>query len=224
MKTILPISDLHSSKDIVSKLSAKFNGEHIDFITISGDVLEKNSDYNLTIFIEMLEAFPGAKIVFISGNHDYAPYKARINNLGLFKDVFYLENEIKTIDGVVFYGCPLSTPFLQWNYMKQDYQIAQVLESTMMGDIDVALFHQPPKGFGDTVTQRFVTGDPLGSDAILYAINKWQPKYAFFGHIHSADHTLTKINEITYGKNVSVVDEYYVINIDHIELIYMETE
>ena len=222
MKTILPISDIHSDKDVIDMLIAKFKDQHIDFITISGDVLEKNSDYNLVTFKMLLDAFPMSQIVFIAGNHDYHSYKLLVKALNLDDKVHYLENESKVIDGVKFYGSPLSTPFCDWNHMKPEDQIYQVLDSTMSNDIDVALFHAPPHGYGDVVTQRFVDGKCLGSYAILKAIKKFIPTYAFYGHIHSADHSLMNICEKTMGKNVSLLDEYYTANIDHIEIVQIE--
>ncbi len=215
-KVLLPISDLHSEANIY-EIIKNFMGQHIDFITISGDILEKYSDYNLMIFKELLDLFPMAKIVFISGNHDYHNYSPMITAQGLEDKVFYLENEIKVIDGVKFYGCPFSTPFMNWNHMRDEDQIADVLEATMDHDIDVALFHQPAYGFGDVVGQRFVTGENLGSHAILNAINKWQPRYCFVGHIHSGDHTTIQMNGATLYKNVSVLNEYYARDIDHLE-------
>jgi len=216
---ILPISDVHSDIDLVKEICAKFKGKKIDFVTISGDILEKGSDYNLTIFKIILNAFKNCKIVFISGNHDYHQYSNLIKMAGLQDQVIYLENEVKVIDGLKFYGSPLSTPFYDWNYMKPDEQIKQILDCTMEHGIDIALFHQPPFGHGDIVTQRFVTGEHLGSHAILKAIDTFMPRYAFYGHLHTGDHTLQNINEVTQGQNVACLDEYYAGDIQHLQII-----
>jgi Icc-related predicted phosphoesterase len=220
--TILPISDIHSDALLIDQLIDKYANTHIDFVCIAGDVLESNSDPNLTLLENIQSAF-NADVVFISGNHDYWHYAQKIKELRLDR-VHYLFNEVKTIKDVVFYGSPHSTPFCNWNYMMNDNMIWQCLKSTMTENIDVALFHQPPYGYGDVVTQRRVSNEKLGSHSILKAINAFKPRYVFYGHIHSGNHVAQSINEITIGKNVACLNEFYDVDIQHIETFDINIE
>lgn len=228
-KMILPISDIHSHRKSVVKGIKEIIKSYIpvDYITISGDVLEsRNTPEDFKELMDLLLSINSyIKVVFISGNHDYLDYSDLIAKYNLGDRVHYLMNELKVIDGIPFYGSPLSLPFGNWNYMLDEAGIAATLQATMSRNIAVALFHSPPYCHGDLVDNDFGGADRdkhVGSKAILNAINCFMPRYAFYGHIHEGDHTLTKINRFTYGKNVSFLDGDYQITdktLNSIELI-----
>lgn len=213
-KIILPISDVHSQYALVLGIL----GHNIrtqcpdlcpDFITISGDLFEAGTmEYTFIQFVKACDNInTNAKIVIVSGNHDYLDYSDIIKRYELGDRVFHLFNECKTIDGVTFYGCPHTTPFMNWNYMMDDKRIGDILFNTMcdvgIGKIDVALFHSPPRGFGDEVGDE---RDNVGSETVLEALLHFKPRFAFWGHIHCGNKKVLKIGKNTIGKNVSVMD------------------
>jgi Icc-related predicted phosphoesterase len=232
VKTILPISDIHGTFRVAGILAkgvrdatwVAVDCDRIDFITISGDISVGNRDWNLVVLRDFLVSFPNAKVVFISGNHDTIKFHNRILDLGLQNELIYLENQIKCVDGVTFYGCPFSLPFMDWNFMRSEDQIDFVLSNTMTDNIDVALFHTPPYGYSDytRAVGEYPEG-PAGSKSVLNAINKYKPRFAFWGHIHEWGGQEFHLNEITVGRNVSVLDSSYDICTDHLKTFSVET-
>ncbi len=65
------------------------------------------------------------------------------------------------------------------------------------GDLDILVHHQPPYGFLDQVggaAPKHWQGKHAGSKIILNYIRRYQPQYAFCGHIHEGE-GMVKIGE-----------------------------
>jgi len=82
------------------------------------------------------------------------------------------------IDGVSFWGLGGGSPTTQWpwSYDLSEEEAERALESCP-GGLDVLVLHSPPKGYLDGHRS-------LGSEALLRAIERVQPRVAVCGHIH----------------------------------------
>ncbi len=86
------------------------------------------------------------------------------------------------IDGTQFFGLGAGIPITPWDWsfdLDED-QAAERLAACPEGAVLVV--HSPPKGHCDTSS----SGDHLGSEAILEAIEAKHPPLAVCGHIHEA--------------------------------------
>jgi Icc-related predicted phosphoesterase len=86
------------------------------------------------------------------------------------------------VDGVAFYGLGAGVPSTPWSW---SFDLDEAEAEAMLADCPeggVLVVHSPPKGHAD---QRG-SGDHLGSEAILAAIERCQPRYAVCGHIHES--------------------------------------
>ena len=86
------------------------------------------------------------------------------------------------IDGTQFFGLGAGIPITPWDWsfdLDED-QAAERLSACPEGAVLVV--HSPPKGHYDTSS----SGDHLGSEAILEAIEVKHPPLAVCGHIHEA--------------------------------------
>jgi len=100
-----------------------------------------------------------------------------------------LHGEGTEIDGVRFFGLGAGVPITPWDWsfdLDED-EAAQRLAGCPEGAVLVV--HSPPKGHCDESG----TGDHLGSQAILEAIETKRPRVAVCGHIHESWGTESEI-------------------------------
>ena len=94
--------------------------------------------------------------------------------------------------------------------MRSDEKLAQYYDNIPEG-LDILLTHDAPdiQGCGK-ITMGQWAGENAGNKPLAKAIKKKEPRYVFFGHIHTATHTLTKVyRKNTYIRCVSILDEGY---------------
>lgn len=112
---LLILSDLHNEYEVMPSIGkdggVDAQADHADVVVLAGDIHEATSAISWA-----REAFPNKPIVQVAGNHEYwgwTPEEA----LDLMReqarrlDVYFLENESVTIDGVRFLGCTLWTDY-----------------------------------------------------------------------------------------------------------------
>ena len=188
-----------------------------------------------TVFVEWVRSLPFAdknsKVVFIAGNHDFFLYQEPNPNKGDYSSIYtdilkpcdghlvYLEDdeyifEKETEDGKVeslkIYGTPWCKIFGSWAFMRDNQKLEQYYDNIPEG-LDILLTHDAPdiQGCGK-ITMGPWAGENAGNKVLAAAIKKKEPKYVFFGHIHSANHSLTKVyRKDTRIRCVSILDESY---------------
>jgi Icc-related predicted phosphoesterase len=102
-----------------------------------------------------------------------------------------LDGETAEIGGLVFgfVGGGLRTRYRTPNEIDEEEYAAKV---EALGPVDVLCSHIPPavpELLYDVVARRF----ERGSEALLEAIRRTQPRYALFGHVHQPLHGRTRI-------------------------------
>ncbi len=102
-----------------------------------------------------------------------------------------LDGETAEIGGLVFgfVGGGLRTRYRTPNEVDEEEYAAKV---EALGPVDVLCSHIPPavpELLYDVVARRF----ERGSEALLAAIRRTQPRYALFGHVHQPLHGRTRI-------------------------------
>ena len=188
-----------------------------------------------TTFVEWVMNLPfknkDSKVIFIGGNHDYYLYNEPNPNKGGYSSIYtdilkpcegrlvYLEDDEyiftkETEDGkfesLKIYGTPWCKTFGRWAFMRDDKKLEQ-LYSFIPEGLDILLTHDAPdiQGCGK-ITMGPWAGENAGNKVLAKVIKKAEPKYCFFGHIHSASHSLTKVyKKNTYIRCVSILDEEY---------------
>ena len=104
-----------------------------------------------------------------------------------------LHGQSAAIDGTTFFGLGAGIPITPWDWsfdLDED-QAAERLAACPEGAVLVV--HSPPKGHCDTSS----SGDHLGSEAILEAIETKRPPLAVCGHIHEAWGAEDEVGETT---------------------------
>ncbi len=182
-----------------------------------GDVFIQAGDidvYNVSDAIrynKWLGRLPHKHKLIVGGNHDQwlaentMDYKRSVLSNGT-----YLENSGVEIDGVKFWGSPITPTFNDWFFMADRGESIARYWDLVPEDTDVIITHGPPKNILDAAP-RGCWFDYVGCEDLLKKIKRIKPKIHFFGHIHFS----AGIEEKHGVKfcNVSVMDEkYQVVN------------
>jgi len=144
--------------------------------------------------------------IFCAGNHDFLferePQYARSL---IPPNVMYLENSGATIEGVKFWGSPITPYFHDWAFNRYASAIGRHWEA-IPSDTDVLITHGPPFG----VLDRVDGGEPVGCPQLLTEIvNRIRPQVHVFGHIHEGYGVATLRDLSTVFCNASVCDRQY---------------
>lgn len=188
-----------------------------------------------TVFVKWVLELPFAdassKVVFIGGNHDFYLHNEPNPNHGDYSSIYtdilkpcggratYLEDdeyvfekplEDGRIESLKIYGTPWCKVFGRWAFMRPDEKLAKYYDNIPEG-LDILLTHDAPdiQGCGK-ITMGQWAGENAGNKVLAKAIKQKEPKYVFYGHIHTAPHTLTKVyKKNTHIRCVSLLDEGY---------------
>lgn len=195
---IAAVSDLHGFLPEIPEC---------DYLIIAGDIcgsskLIAQKRFINNEFMSWLRKLNTRKNIVVAGNHDLifqdAPYM--IDNWP--DNTVYLQDSGCEIDGLIVYGTPWQREFCNWAFNLPEKKLQYVWDN-IPEDVDILVTHSPPYGYGDFNYE----GEKLGSPSLTARIEKIQPKYHFFGHIHEG-YGVYKCG-CTICANVSLVDRFY---------------
>lgn len=212
---ILHLSDTHN-----------FFEPHYQY-DISADVVVHTGDaecytaIDFYKFVEWFKLFPVLYKIYVAGNHDKFIYE----NKKLCKEVFdeagiiYLDKEEVVIDGIKFYGEPMTPRFGNWYFMADRGKMAKHW-NLVPNDVNVLLTHGPAKGVLDLSENRQGGLEMCGCTALKNRIKDLKElKLNCFGHIHNnknITNTGTRnINGVIYSNSASVEDARFDKGIIH---------
>ncbi|MCX8515129.1 MAG: metallophosphatase domain-containing protein [Burkholderiales bacterium] len=192
---IVCISDTHCQHQQIALPAA-------DMIIHAGDFTMNGTLAQINQFFTWFSALDYKYKLVVAGNHDSGMEQHR-DSIIIPDNVIYLENEARVIAGIKIWGSPISTPFFNWAFMwplKQRQQLYKQIED----DVDIIVNHGPPLGTLDCTFNGINTGCP----ELFKAIERVQPKYCIFGHIHERYGT-AQIGA-TKCVNVACLNRHYV--------------
>jgi hypothetical protein len=152
-----------------------------------------------------------------------------------FKQVFFNQDKITYLKdectallpdecdrNVIIYGTPYCKQFGNWSFMREEESLKEIY-SMIPNDIDILLTHDAPDlnelgtihEFNWNYNQTKINA---GNKILAKEILKKKPKYAFCGHIHSGNHTLTDLNGIKVANVSRMNEKYEPVN----EVLYIE--
>lgn len=180
-----------------------------DVIVFAGDMCCWSSFQEVNKFFQFISKLDYKYKLVVGGNHDIPLEKERIL-IDIPDNVIYLKNNGVEIDGVKFWGSPITPTFFDWAFMKdRGPDIAQHWQ-TIPNDTDVLITHGPPMDVLDLCKDGHV-----GCYDLMERIKVVRPKVHIFGHIHEGAGQL-EIDETRFI-NASILDGRY-------KLKYLPTE
>lgn len=167
--------------------------EGVDVIVHSGDCsnyFEVNqNELEVFNFMNWYERIPVKHKIYVAGNHDTSIERKRVKKKD-FEDrgLIYLENSEVVIDGVKFYGSPITPTFNQWAFMKARDKTHEVWKA-IPNDTDVLIVHGPPKGVRDLSFDRHGQLEFCGCRSLARRCYELRHslKLVCFGHIHDME-------------------------------------
>lgn len=151
-----------------------------DVLIHAGDFCKSGSLHEVAEFNDYLGLLPHRHKIVVAGNHDWAfendPEAAQY----LLTNAIYLQDQSIEIEGYRFYGSPWQPEFFSWAFnLQRGAEIRQKWDLIPSG-LDVLITHGPPQGYCDEIFK----GKRVGCEELLKAVQRVQPRYHVFGHIH----------------------------------------
>src|SRR5690606_1344256 len=198
---IVAISDTHGKHRDLQPLPKG------DVLIHSGDVSRGGTKEQRTDFLKWFAAQNHTHKIFIAGNHDFFFEQANpeeINSI-IPDGVIYLNDSGMKINGVQFWGSPITPWFNNWAFNRDRGDEIKKHWELIPDDTNVLITHGPPFGILDET----VYGNRTGCEDLLLRVDQVKPKFHIFGHIHE-DYGNFKKGETSFV-NASVLDDWYVM-------------
>lgn len=187
-----------------------------DMIIHAGDFSNVGRLPEIQSFLDWYTTLPHAYKLLVGGNHDFLLERSPAIFQSLLPDnIIYLENEAIEIEGIRFWGSPITPFFFNWAFNRHRGPKIQRYWNKIPEDVDVLITHGPPKGFGDVT----VRGDVVGCEDLLDRVLEVKPKYHIYGHIHEGygiyptKHT-TFVNASNMDEKYQMVNKAVVLNVE----------
>ncbi|MCB2109766.1 MAG: metallophosphoesterase family protein [Defluviimonas sp.] len=168
---VLAFSDLHL--DIAARDRILAAAGNADLIVGAGDFASRRE--GLESFVAPFGALAG-KAVFVAGNNE------TVDELRAATPVRVLHGETISMGGLRIAGLGAAVPPLPplpW----ASFDLTEEMATRLLDGIetaDILISHSPPKG----VCDRHARIGPIGSDAVLAAARRLEPRYLLCGHVH----------------------------------------
>lgn len=150
----------------------------------AGDVSGRGSEREIRLFLDWFSSLPYMHKVLIAGNHDFffeVAAKEEIDALiAEYPGITYLNDSGATIEGIKFWGSPITPYFHNWAFNRFHNEIQPHWDLIPNG-IDVLITHGPPHGILDKVRYDNLT---VGCPKLRAKVKEIKPKVHVFGHIH----------------------------------------
>jgi len=198
---ILATGDLHGDKKAAERLAEKAEKENVDYTIITGDF-----SFGGTYFDNLIGPFAkrNKKVLLIPGNHETV---ATVKFLeAKYSNVFNMhDNAIKKDHLGIFGVGSANIGMFQmpeekiFKSLEKNWKKIKGLEKTIM------VTHVHPTG---TLMEQFTNFFP-GSDAVRFAIEKFQPTIALCSHVHEAhglEEKIGKTRVINVGKEGKIIE------------------
>jgi Icc-related predicted phosphoesterase len=172
---LLAFSDLHRDLDQASSLVER--SSEADAVIGAGDFASVHEGLEETI--DALSGISAPTIVVPGNNETEDALRAACDG---WEAATVLHGEATEVDGTQFFGLGAGIPITPWDWSFDLDEESAAERLSRCPEGAVLVVHSPPKGHCDTSS----SGDHLGSEAILEAIELERPPLAVCGHIHEA--------------------------------------
>src|SRR5579875_1559304 len=164
------ISDTHNKNAFFTH----YLKEGGDVIVCCGDITNKGEEPELIRFIKWYDQLPFRHKILIAGNHDFIFEQAPTVAQRLLKatNIIYLQNEATTIDGIKFYGSPITPYYFNWAFNRHRGEEIKKYWDKIPADTNVLITHGPPYGILDKTTK----GINAGCAELLKVVQRIKPQ------------------------------------------------
>lgn len=151
----------------------------------AGDVSGRGTAGEIRDFLDWFSKLPYMHKILIAGNHDFlfeTMPETAAEILAEYPGITYLNDSGATIEGIKFWGSPITPYFHNWAFNRFANEIGEHWALIPEGT-DVLITHGPPHGILDETARE---GLHVGCPSLLEKVKEIKPKIHVFGHIHEA--------------------------------------
>lgn len=172
---IVFLSDTHTCHDNIDVPDG-------DVLIHAGDMSWDGKLDAVLNFNQWLESLNHNKKIFVPGNHDFCFEEKNKQNeaINSLTEAECLIDKSFTIGDVEVWGAPWQPKFFNWAFNKKRGKSLRKKWNLIPETTDILVTHGPPRGIGDRVS----FGDRVGCQELRKRIDKVEPDYHLFGHIH----------------------------------------
>lgn len=195
---IVAISDTHGQHD-------KLLLPDGDILIHAGDISNKGEDFEIPDFLFWFDKQNFKSKIFIAGNHDFFFERHPEEEIAKLvpNGIIYLKDSGTEIDGVKFWGSPVTPWFFNWAFnRRRGHEIARHWD-LIPDDTDILITHGPMFRRLD----KNKDGQHLGCKDLFLRSQELNLKAHIFGHIHE-DHGIMEKEKVKF-LNASVVNAKY---------------
>lgn len=181
---LLAFSDLHVDLGRAEELARR--SSEVDVVVGAGDFASVHRGLEQTIAALAVVEKP---TVLVPGNNETE--EALRSACASWGAARVLHADSSETNGITFYGLGAGVPVTpwDWSYDLTEDEASTLLEGCPEGSVLVS--HSPPRGHCD----RSGSGEHLGSEAVLRAVEERRPRLVLCGHIHESWGETSKIGE-----------------------------
>lgn len=176
---ILAFSDLHRSDQKAASLVERAGADEVDLVIGAGDFASQHE--GLDEAITSLSSITKPTLLVPGNNETADALRDAVSKAG-WTSAQVLHGDSATVEGQEFFGLGAGIPTTPWDW---SFDLTEDEATEALNDCPegaVLIVHSPPKGHCD----QSGSGDHLGSEAIVAAIEARKPPLAVCGHIHEA--------------------------------------
>jgi len=180
-----------------------------DVIVHAGDISAHGTSSDLDDFLNWFGKQNFKHKLFIAGNHDtfLEQEPADVLSRSEAANVRYLNDSGIEIDGVRFWGSPITPRFFDWSFMREPGADIDKHWRLIPENTQILVTHGPVWGVLDLVDRGEGETENTGCEFLARRVEQVQPRYHVFGHIHEG-YGQEKKGTTTY-LNVSTMDKHY---------------
>lgn len=220
MPRIVCISDTHLAHE-----EGKINIPDGDILIHAGDATYRGTSYEIFKFAKWFASLPHKHKIFVSGNHDFGFERDNKRAVSILKGldpqyfpdskdngIIYLQDSGVELEGLKIWGSPWQPWFFDWAFNLQRGAEIKAKWDLIPEGTDIVITHGPPYGFGDRVP----SGELVGCEDLLGALNRIKPKLHVCGHIHCGHGMYTTPAGVTIANAAICDEEYKGVNAPHV--------
>jgi len=201
-RTLVCISDTHGAHASVVLPAG-------DILIHAGDVTAHGTENDLIAFLDWFGSCDFRHRVFVAGNHDSFPERSPTRTARLAREagVIWLNDTGCNLNGVSFWGSPITPRFQNWAFMRDPGADIEAHWNRIPAHVDVLITHGPAHGILDEVERPGGLIENTGCPSLLAALDRVRPSVHLFGHIHEGYGLVERAGIRHY--NISTMNQGY---------------
>lgn len=218
---ILAISDTHGKHEQMKKYVGEL--PQADIIVHAGDISSQGHRYEVEKFLEWFSGLTQySHRIMIAGNHDFLfEEEPSIAESMIPENIIYLNDSGVTVDGIKFWGSPVSPRFFDWAFNRDRGDDIKKHWDLIPNDSDVVITHGPAEYILDYVIR---SQEYVGCKDLALKLEEIEPMAHICGHIHCAYGKAYKHGTMFYNASI-LSEQYFVTNKPHlIEVSFDEND